>query len=111
MKRVNINDAEVEYTGIDAGGGSMWNYQNEPFTGILEEFYENGNLIAETECRNGYTYGLQTMYFENGQIEEEYYEKYNHFYGSFRLWTEDGILIRHFEFNPDGELISKIVGE
>ncbi|MBB2150531.1 toxin-antitoxin system YwqK family antitoxin [Pedobacter gandavensis] len=110
MKRVNINDAEVEYMGIDAGGGNMWNYQNEPFTGILEEFYENGNLIAELECRNGYTYGLQRLYFENGQIEKEYYKKFNHFYDAFKIWNEDGILTGHFEYDQDGELISKIVG-
>lgn len=110
MKRVDFNDDDLEYMGIDAGGGSMWNYQNEPFTGILEEFYENGNLIGESECRNGYTYGLQTEYFENGQIKEEFYEKYNRFYNAFKSWNEEGILIRHFEFNQEGKLISKIVG-
>lgn len=97
MKRVNINDAEIEYMGPNAGGGNMQNYQNEPFIGILEEFYENGNLIGESECRNGYTYGLQTEYFENDQIKEEFMKSIT-------------VFIMHFEFDQDGKLISKIVG-
>lgn len=84
MMRINFNDSNLEYAGIDAGGGDMYNYNNVPFTGTLEEFYPNGNLIAEVECVNG----LQTELYENGQLKCRYYLKYNHFYNSFKKCNE-----------------------
>lgn len=110
MLRVNFEDPDLEYMGIDAGGGNMYNYQNVPFTGILEEFYANGNLIGKIEIRNGYTYGLQDQYYENGQIQREYFLKFNHFYGSYKCWDIDGNLTLHVEHDDDGNILNRIIG-
>ena len=110
MVRINIEDEDVEFAGNDAGGGSMWNYKGQPFTGILEDFCENGNLIGEIECKNGYKDGLQTAFYENGLPKEEYHEKYNRCYGPYKYWDEEGILILHILFDNDGKEINRIVG-
>ena len=110
MIRINFDDNDLQYAGIDAGGGNMYNYKNQPFTGIIEEFYANGNLTGEIECKNGYSDGLQTTYYENGQMQEEYYLKYNRFYGSYKRWDENGNLISHTEYDNNGDLIRRVVG-
>jgi len=110
MIRVNFDDEDLEYAGIDAGGGNMYNYQSQPFTGIIEEYATNGNLIGELEFKNGYTDGVTRIYFESGQIKQEYYLKYNRFYGSYKLWDASGNLIRHIEFDNDGDEINRIIG-
>ncbi|WP_412468367.1 toxin-antitoxin system YwqK family antitoxin [Pedobacter sp. KLB.chiD] len=108
--RVNMDDDSIQYAGIDEGGGNMWNYNGVPFTGIIEEFYDNGNLVGEIECKNGYTDGLQTEYYENGQINEEYYLKYNRRYGTYKHWDENGVLLVHLVFDNDGNIINRILG-
>lgn len=108
--RINIEDDNLDYAGIDEGGGNMWNYNGIPFTGIIEEFYDNGNLVGETECKSGYTDGLQTEYYESGQISEEYFLKYNRNYSTSKKWNEAGQLIRHLIYDNDGNVINRIVG-
>ncbi|MEN0056768.1 MAG: hypothetical protein AAGC65_24030 [Mucilaginibacter sp.] len=110
MMRVNFDDDDLQYAGADAGGGSMYNYKNQPFTGTIEEFYANGNLAGEIECKSGYTDGLQRLYYVNGQMQEEYYKKYNRFYNSYKYWDENGNLTRHIEFDNNGNQIRRIVG-
>lgn len=111
MIRINFDDADLQYAGIDAGGGSMYDYQGQPFTGIIEEFYANGNLCGEIECKNGYTDGVQRAYYDNGQMEEEYYIKRNRNYKSFKCWSRTGKLTMHIEYDENGNQISKIINE
>ena len=71
----------------------MFNYRGQPFIGIIEEYASNGNLVGELEFKNGYADGLTRIYFESGQIQEEYYLKYNRFYNSFKCWDSTGNLV------------------
>ena len=51
--------------------------ENEPFTGIYEEFYStNGQKKSETHYTDGKQNGLLTSWYENGkkEIEENYEE-------------------------------------
>lgn len=109
MIKVNFDDDDLQYKSIDAGGGNRYDYQGLPFTGIIEEFHENGILIGETECKNGYTDGLQRLYYENGQMEREYYIKYNRCYKSYKSWTKTGSIRIHIEYDEKGNEISKII--
>jgi antitoxin component YwqK of YwqJK toxin-antitoxin module len=108
--RINIDDSNLEYVGIDAGGGNMWNYNGTPFTGIIEEFYDNGNLVGEREFKDGYTNGIQTIYYENGQIKEEYFLRYNRNYNTYKYWNENGVLLMHVVFDDHGNEINRILG-
>lgn len=110
MIRVNFDDDDLQYAGIDGGGGNMYNYKNQPFTGIIEEFYANGNLAGIIECKNGYTDGLHMEYYENGHMKEELYLKYNRFYGAHKYWDGNGNLILHVEYDNNGNEINRIVG-
>lgn len=58
MKIVNFNDDDLQFETIDAGGGSIYSYHGQPLTGIIEEYYDNGNLAGEMEYKNGYCDGI-----------------------------------------------------
>jgi antitoxin component YwqK of YwqJK toxin-antitoxin module len=105
-----LTDDDLEYAGIDAGGGSMFNYRGQPFTGIIEEFDQNDTLVGEMEFRNGYKDGVQRLYCQNSQMEQEYFEKYKRFYDTYKYWDANGNLIRHIEFDNEGNEINRIIG-
>lgn len=100
--RVSFEDLEL--IGFDAGGGEILNYQGEPFTGIIEEL-KDGRLIGEVEFTNGHRGGVYRTYFDNGQLEEEYFLYFNKMEGNYREWDEDGNLISSTNWK-DGEQIS-----
>ncbi|HMO63393.1 MAG TPA: hypothetical protein PKC39_13960 [Ferruginibacter sp.] len=87
---VNMND--VEPADHDAGGGQMWKYQGNYFTGMIEE-YINGVLRGQIEVQNGRTEGIIKHFYPNGQIEQEYSLHNNGLHGIFKEWDENGNLI------------------
>lgn len=89
---VDINDPELEQNEYDAGGGAMWKYQGNYFTGMVEE-YVNGTLRGQIEVQNGREEGVNRMYYESGQIEHEYFIHNNGLHGIFRIWNVNGDLI------------------
>ncbi|SHE81176.1 toxin-antitoxin system YwqK family antitoxin [Pedobacter caeni] len=109
MIRVDFDDDDLQYKSIDAGGGNMYDYRGLPFTGTIVEFHNNGNLIGETECKNGYTNGWQRLYYSTGQIEREYYVECNRNYKSYKCWDEVGKLQMHIEYDENGNEISKLI--
>ncbi|OUL63706.1 toxin-antitoxin system YwqK family antitoxin [Flavobacterium sp. AJR] len=112
MTRINFNDDNIEIKHPDAGGGTYYYYyyQGQPFTGILEEFYSNGNLIGEITVVNGHVDGRQTQYYENGQIKEECFEKLNALYNTYKYWNELGNLILHIIHDNNGNEIQRVIG-
>lgn len=102
MLIINIDDSNLE-TGIpDAGGGITKFYNGQPFTGKIQAFYPNGNLEAEEEYIDSHKNGRQIYYYENGQIEEDYYFKFNQFYGICKTYYESGVLKTYIECNEYG---------
>ena len=44
-------------------------YARVPFTGVVEDFHDNGELWTKGNFRNGKKHGLwETTYYENGQL-------------------------------------------
>jgi len=41
----------------------MFNYQGQPFTGTLVEYYQNGNIASEEQFLDGHRDGVQMRYF------------------------------------------------
>ena len=42
---------------------------NEPFTGIVEEFHENGQLMGRGNFIDGKREGLKEVFYRNGQLQ------------------------------------------
>ena len=96
--RVNFDDIEIMHP--DYGGGSVYYCQGKPFTGTIVEYHSDGNLIGEITVVDSHTDGRVAGYFKSGNIEEEYFEKYNRMYGLYRKWDESGNLIREHDYGP-----------
>lgn len=101
MLIVNSSDPNLSGGIPDAGGGGTMFYNEQPFTGIIQYFYPNGNLEAEDTYVDSHKNGRQVTYYENGQIEEEWYEKFNNFYGTTKTYYPNGVLKLHMEYNDD----------
>lgn len=110
MITINFNDDKIEVKHPDSGGGMYYYYQGQPFTGIFEEFYANGNLIGEITVVDGHVNGRQTQYYENGQLKEEYFEKFNSMYNTYKYWDQLGHLTLHIIHDDEGNEIERVVG-
>lgn len=70
---------------------------------------EDGKIFAESEYKDGILEGRQVEYWSNGNLQEECFQKYDYYVGSFKLWNEQGVLISHQEFDEFGNWIKTIV--
>ena len=102
MEIVNYNDPNLLGGIPDAGGGGALFYNGVPFTGKVQAFYPNGNLEVEEEYVDSHKHGRQVSYYENGQIEEDYYQRFNYFYGISRTYYPNGTLKSQTEYNDEG---------
>ncbi len=62
----------------------------EPFTGVGEQYYEDGQLRTSANYIAGELDGLAELYFENGQLQL----RENYIAGeliSFECWNEQGL--------------------
>ena len=72
---MNVNFDDIEIEGFDYGGGAIYSYQNHPFTGTIVEYNSAGVLVGELTIVNGSVEGRVALYYNNGQIMKESYEK------------------------------------
>ena len=97
---MTINFDEIDILNVDAGGGNIYHCQNQPFTGTIVE-YKNNILAGEITVVNGSTQGRVALYYNNGQIMEEFFEKNNRLYGIYKEWDEDGNLTSQVDCGPE----------
>ena len=64
---------------------------NKPFTGVVVEKYDNGNLKAEKSYLKGLLDGTSTFYYENGLKKEQRSYKKGHKDGTWVTWNEDQV--------------------
>ena len=103
MLRVEDNDPNMTLDNRPTNwGGGVWLYNAEPFTGIEVFRNEEGVIFAECEHKDGILDGRQVEYWPNGNLKEEYFQKYDYHIGAFKRWNEQGILISHQEFDELG---------
>jgi len=95
---VNWHDPDLKISGIDVGGGNIYEYDGRPFTGIIREYHSDGLLRNEITCLRGYPDGLQREYFSNGQVAEESYMTHNWDYGPITEWDENGNIMNNRNF-------------
>lgn len=79
---------------LDGGGVPVYSYKDNPFTGIIIDYYKNGKLFKEEEYENGFQEGWIRYYHENGKTDEEY-KTHNNIVisGTHKEWDEEGNLI------------------
>ena len=98
---MNVNFDDIEIMAPDYGGGTVFYYNNQPFTGTVVEYNSNNVLVGEITVVNGSTHGKVTLYFDNGNKMEEHFESYNRPYGLSRKWDENGNLIKQVDFGAE----------
>ncbi|MDB5154931.1 MAG: hypothetical protein JWR54_3682 [Mucilaginibacter sp.] len=100
--RVQFDDLEL--IGFDGGGSEMFNYQGQPFTGILVTM-TNGIVYSKEEFQNSYKEGLQRRYFyTSGNLQFEFTLKNNGLDGVFSTWDDNGNLIEQTNWQNDVEI-------
>ncbi len=91
MDILRIEYKDLEHDGFDGGGSEKLKYKGKPFTGTMLIYEDGGWLGAEIEYQNGYLEGWTRSYFENGQLEEEYYLHNNEVKGgTYNKYDEEG---------------------
>ena len=111
MIRIEYNDPNLTLRDIPTNwGGGVKLYNGIPFTGII--FYKSPNsdqLLNESEYKEGVLEGKQVEYWGNGNLKEEYFQKYDYNIGSFKRWNEQGELISHQVFDENGNYVKTII--
>ena len=108
VKTPEEEDEIFEFVDVDNAGGVVYKYQGKMFTGIIEH-YDNDKLVGEEEFTDGHIGGVQTEYYNNGQMKEEYYQYFGKMDKYYKFWDENGNLIRHGIYK-EGELIKRVIG-
>ena len=67
-------------------------FKGEPFTGILTETYNNGQLSVKTPYKEGKKDGSYESYYENGQLKSKTSYQKNKRDGSYESYYENGKL-------------------
>lgn len=98
---MRVNFDEIDVLNTDIYGSNIFYRGNEIFTGTIVEYNNEGVIIGELTVVNGTINGRVALYYDNGQIMEEGFQKYNRYYGSFKEWDKNGKLIRQVDFGTE----------
>ena len=90
VRNVKIEQTEVKNEVLYIAG------ENEPFTGIVQKFYEDGNLEIESEFKEGILDGVSKSYYKNTKLEME---------GSYTEGRKNGVFKEYYE---NGKIKSEI---
>jgi antitoxin component YwqK of YwqJK toxin-antitoxin module len=94
---VNRNDPNLDIYDTDINGDNMYEYNGVPFTGIIRYYFTNApytNVVeGELSYVNGEIEGLQTTYFENGQMASQFIIGLGGYDGMMQEWDKQGNLI------------------
>lgn len=97
---MTVNFDDIEILATDDDGGNIYYHNDEPFTGLIVE-YHHGTLIGEITVVKGNKNGRIALYYDNGQIQKEYFQRYNRPYGIAREWDEAGNLLQQHDYGPE----------
>ena len=89
-RNVKIEQTEVKNEVLYIAG------ENEPFTGIVQKFYEDGTLEMESEFKQGILDGVSKSYYKNTKLEME---------GSYTEGRKNGVFKEYYE---NGKIKSEI---
>ena len=96
--RVNEDDPDLE---MDED--LYYSYRDEPFTGVMTEYYPNGTLAAEVAYRNGKPDGWGCSWYDDGTPKTEHFVRNRRVDGVAKAWYPNGVVSEERRFR-DGEL-------
>lgn len=101
-----VQEDDLTVTGIDPAYKEIYNYQGQPFTGFIRDYFDGQLPMFDLEYKNGYREGAYIEYFENppGRKKEEYHEKYGLLNGDYKRWNLKGDLLYHALYEDDEEV-------
>jgi antitoxin component YwqK of YwqJK toxin-antitoxin module len=106
MLRINNDDQNLTLRNRPTNwGAGVYLYNGIPFTGIKVYRYDDNEISAEYEYKDGIPDGRQIDYWPNGNLQEECYQRYDYYVGSYKRWNEQGLLISHQEFDEFGNWV------
>ena len=85
IENVEVSKKEITLNQIEG----KWYYNNEPFSGYAQRFYENGALAEKNGFHEGKREGIVRKWSENGILKMEYYYKENRIVGIYKTWWEN----------------------
>jgi antitoxin component YwqK of YwqJK toxin-antitoxin module len=91
---IKVEFDDLELIGFDGGGSEIFNYQGQPFNGMLLTKGDNNIVRSEEEFQNGYKDGVQRYFYASGSLQQEYFLKDNDLHGVFKQWDKGGNLIK-----------------
>ena len=98
---INFNENEEYFTETN----KITYYKGSPFTGVVERYYDNGQLWVKTTYKDGKEDGPYESYYKNGQLRWKSTYKDGEYDGLFESYYENGQL-RWKTTYKDGECIS-----
>ena len=75
------------------------------FSGLVIEYYGNGNIKSKLEYRDGHARGLCQIFLENGTLSESGYWIGNRWVGSYSLYYKNGQVAHNFNFDSKGKRV------
>ena len=78
----------IEREGVLYDGSSA-----EPFTGLVVEYYANGQPKSESAFYDGQKHGLETTWYLSGNIHREVAYHYGERHGQWMSWSRDEELL------------------
>ena len=111
MLRIEYNDPHLTLRDRPTNWGEgVQLYNGQPFTGVIVSYNPNTGLLrTEYEYKDGIFDGRQAEYWSNGNLKDEYFQKYGYHIGSFKRWNEQGVLISHQENDQFGNWVRTIL--
>ena len=89
---IKVEWDDLEFIGFDGGGSEIFNYNGQPFNGMLLDKDCNNIVRSEEEFINGYKDGVQRYFYQTGSLQEEFSLLNNSLHGLFKQWDENGNL-------------------
>jgi hypothetical protein len=89
MKRVNLDEIDIQYT---TSGSPVPMYEGEAFTGIAYELGPQNEILNEVMYVNGMEDGLEKIWYSSGHLASMSELKWNRPHGSFQHWHENGLI-------------------
>ena len=75
---------------VEGKDGLYYDENNDLFSGVYIELYENGQVKTEMALRNGQKHGITKIYFDSGKINEFRSFKKSLMHGKWETWNEPG---------------------
>ena len=87
---------------------TVYFYEEKPYTGIVYEKHENGNIGLWGELKNGKREGVWTYWYSSGTKKRETTYVNNQKEGNTYYWHENGILAKTITFRANQNIDQKL---